>query len=266
VPWNLSPSPTEPSRRTGTPTAAAEVKRSAVAVVLVPSVPNSPSFLSFALTGPPGRRPRSRRHAAEAATPSPASTRDSGRPHRCTSSTPPHRRHRAAGELRTVLLLLPVQYVSQMVPSSPELPSPVMPRRALPPAPLSAAGHRLARPFAFLLHPIKGHQDLLSTPRPSIPHLPHHSAAAAERRHHRPSPPLGHRLQCFPLPLDPWVSFPVSFSSSPCICFRIWRTGAFSQCCSGEPPSAGAAARRRLPIARRLRATGAVRWARTAQI
>jgi hypothetical protein len=60
--------------------AAAEVKRSAAAVVLAPLVPNSPSFLSLALTGPPGRRPRPRRHAAEAATSSPAGTRDPVRP------------------------------------------------------------------------------------------------------------------------------------------------------------------------------------------
>jgi hypothetical protein len=139
-------------------------------------------------------------------------------PHRRTTSTPPHRRHRAAGELRTVPLLLPVQSVSQTVPRSLEPPSPVMPRRAPPPAPPGAAAHCLARLLPFLLHPIKAHQDLLSTPRPSLPHLPHHSAAAAERRGHRPSPPLGHRLRCFPLPSDPWISFPISSSSSPCLC------------------------------------------------
>jgi hypothetical protein len=140
-------------------------------------------------------------------------------PHRRTTSTQPRRRHRAAGELRTVLLLLPVQSVSQTVPRSLEPPSPVMPRRAPKPAPPGAAAHRLARLLPFLLLPIKAHQDLLSTPRPSLPHLPHHSAAAAERRRHRPSPPLGHRLRCFPLPSDPWTSFPVSCSSSPCLCF-----------------------------------------------
>jgi hypothetical protein len=39
-----------------------------------------------------------------------------------------------------------------------------------------------------------------------------------------------------PPPLRPGVSFPVSSSSSPCICFRIWCTEAFSRRCSGEPP------------------------------
>jgi hypothetical protein len=56
-------------------------------------------------------------------------------PRRRTTSTPPHCRHRAVGELRTVLLLLPVQSASQIVAPSSRTPFPVMLRRVFRSAP-----------------------------------------------------------------------------------------------------------------------------------
>jgi hypothetical protein len=61
-------------------TIADQAAAPAAAIVLAPLVPNSPSFLSLALIGPPGRCPRPRRHAAEATTLSLVGTRDPVRP------------------------------------------------------------------------------------------------------------------------------------------------------------------------------------------
>jgi hypothetical protein len=77
----------------------------------------------------PGARSRGRNPPPRRATVIPTA------PRRRTTSTLPHRRHRAAGELRTILLLLPVQSASQIVAPSSRTPFPAMLRRVFRPVP-----------------------------------------------------------------------------------------------------------------------------------
>jgi hypothetical protein len=134
-------------------------------------------------------------------------------PRRRTSSTLPHHRQRAPGELRDLLLLLPVQTTSQIVHRSAQT-------TISGDAPASSAagptGRRRPLPCApppLPPPPYKG------TSGPPSPPAPLRSSPPSPQRRRRGTPPLGHRLQCFPLPSDPWISFPVSSSSSPCLCF-----------------------------------------------
>jgi hypothetical protein len=98
--------PAEPSRRTGAP--AAEVnsrgRRPCFAFIGPPSslLPSHAQVYQWLIpmlgrTQPRPQPPPRRSPVIPAA------------PHRRTSSTPPHRRQRASGELRDVLLVLPVQ-------------------------------------------------------------------------------------------------------------------------------------------------------------
>jgi hypothetical protein len=56
------------------------------------------------------------------------------------------------------------------------------------------------------------------TSGPPLHPVPLPSSPPSPQRRRRGTPPLGHRLRCFPLPSDPWISFPISSSSSPCLC------------------------------------------------
>jgi hypothetical protein len=189
-------------------------------------------------------------------------------PHRRTTSTPPHRRHRAAGELRTVPPLLPVQSVSQTVPRSLESPSPVMSRRAPPPAPPGAAAHCLARFLPFPSPPYKG----CARPR----YLSHLSSAPIHSRSATTAGSAARRRSCRPISssaVTPSSGSPSVSSLAPSLPLEpilvLNRARELDFEFSGEPrrraPS-GTAAAGRLPAARRLHAIGAIRWAWTTQI
>jgi hypothetical protein len=117
VPQNPSPSPAEPSRRTEATAAAAEVNSDGRRLCFVSIIPPS-SLLPLHAQVHQGHIPTPGSMQPRPQPPPRRAPMISATPHRRTSSTPPHRRKRAFGEIRDVLLSLPTQTASQIVHSS----------------------------------------------------------------------------------------------------------------------------------------------------